>query len=174
MKLISLIMLFVLSTLGLSACSTEAQPASTKGVEHVVKDTKPTTQASTQPSTTQVKACQEDDPCWDCKTMGNKVCGPAKAVSPSPAPTALVVPTPAPLKAAPETPETPETPEATALLMKEAVRFNHYEYIPRDEYTTVTYLGRTTYDRTNGDDIYSVRSAVDPSLWHSYRIVLTV
>lgn len=20
--------------------------------------------------------CQEDDPCWDCKTMGNKICGP--------------------------------------------------------------------------------------------------
>ena len=168
MKLISLIMLFVLSTLGLSACSTEPKPASTKGVEHVVKDTRPTTQASTQPSTqastTQVKECQEDDPCWDCKTMGNKVCGPA-TVSPSPAPPA---PAPAPLKAA------PEAPEATALLTEEAARFNHYEYIPRDEYTTVTYLGRTAYDRTNGDDIYSVRSVVDPSLWHSYRILLTV
>lgn len=21
-------------------------------------------------------ACQEDDPCWDCATMGNLVCGP--------------------------------------------------------------------------------------------------
>lgn len=20
--------------------------------------------------------CAEDDPCWDCTTMGNKVCGP--------------------------------------------------------------------------------------------------
>lgn len=20
-------------------------------------------------------ACQEDEPCWDCETMGNKVCG---------------------------------------------------------------------------------------------------
>lgn len=21
--------------------------------------------------------CQEDAPCWDCRTMGNRVCGPA-------------------------------------------------------------------------------------------------
>ena len=20
--------------------------------------------------------CQEDDPCWDCHTMGNRICGP--------------------------------------------------------------------------------------------------
>lgn len=24
--------------------------------------------------------CQEDEPCWDCETMGNKVCGPAAEV----------------------------------------------------------------------------------------------
>lgn len=22
------------------------------------------------------KPCQEDEPCWDCDTMGNRVCGP--------------------------------------------------------------------------------------------------
>ena len=22
-------------------------------------------------------ACQEDEPCWDCRTMGNQICGPA-------------------------------------------------------------------------------------------------
>lgn len=22
--------------------------------------------------------CAEDDPCWDCETMGNMVCGPAR------------------------------------------------------------------------------------------------
>lgn len=22
------------------------------------------------------QTCQEDEPCWDCETMGNKVCGP--------------------------------------------------------------------------------------------------
>lgn len=21
-------------------------------------------------------ACQEDEPCWDCTTMGNRICGP--------------------------------------------------------------------------------------------------
>lgn len=23
-----------------------------------------------------VKSCQEDDPCWNCHTMGNQICGP--------------------------------------------------------------------------------------------------
>lgn len=23
-----------------------------------------------------VQACQEDEPCWDCSTMGNRICGP--------------------------------------------------------------------------------------------------
>ena len=23
-------------------------------------------------------ACQEDDPCWDCSTMGNGICGPVE------------------------------------------------------------------------------------------------
>lgn len=23
--------------------------------------------------------CEEDQPCWNCKTMGNKICGPIKA-----------------------------------------------------------------------------------------------
>lgn len=27
----------------------------------------------------------EDDPRWDCKTMGNKVCGPVVSASPKPA-----------------------------------------------------------------------------------------
>lgn len=25
------------------------------------------------------KTCQEDDPCWNCETMGNKVCGTVNA-----------------------------------------------------------------------------------------------
>ncbi|MEO7555482.1 MAG: hypothetical protein ABIV94_02605, partial [Acidimicrobiales bacterium] len=25
-------------------------------------------------------SCQEDDPCWDCSTMGNHVCGPTVTV----------------------------------------------------------------------------------------------
>lgn len=24
-----------------------------------------------------LRVCQEDEPCWDCHTMGNHVCGPA-------------------------------------------------------------------------------------------------
>lgn len=25
--------------------------------------------------------CQEDEPCWDCRTMGNRICGPESEVS---------------------------------------------------------------------------------------------
>ena len=25
-----------------------------------------------------VDHCEEDEPCWDCRTMGNKICGPSK------------------------------------------------------------------------------------------------
>lgn len=24
------------------------------------------------------QVCQEDEPCWDCRTMGNGICGPTK------------------------------------------------------------------------------------------------
>ena len=37
-----------------------------------------------QPTTTVPPAvCQEDEPCWDCETMGNRICGPT--VEPPPA-----------------------------------------------------------------------------------------
>ncbi|MFD5245063.1 hypothetical protein ACFWIW_10990 [Amycolatopsis sp. NPDC058340] len=29
-----------------------------------------------RPSPPPVTSCEEDQPCWDCHTMGNKVCGP--------------------------------------------------------------------------------------------------
>ena len=28
--------------------------------------------------------CQEDEPCWDCETMGNGICGPVVAPTPEP------------------------------------------------------------------------------------------
>lgn len=30
-----------------------------------------------RPSVSQSAQCQEDDPCWDCHALGNRVCGPA-------------------------------------------------------------------------------------------------
>lgn len=32
--------------------------------------------ATGTPSPAPVASCEEDQPCWDCHTMGNKVCGP--------------------------------------------------------------------------------------------------
>lgn len=28
----------------------------------------------------QAPVCQEDEPCWDCETMGNRVCGPVMTI----------------------------------------------------------------------------------------------
>lgn len=30
--------------------------------------------------------CQEDEPCWDCETMGNRVCGPVMTIPDMPDP----------------------------------------------------------------------------------------
>jgi hypothetical protein len=31
---------------------------------------------SVEPTAVPVPVCQEDQPCWDCETMGNRICGP--------------------------------------------------------------------------------------------------
>jgi hypothetical protein len=31
-----------------------------------------------------VVTCQEDEPCWDCETMGNRICGPTVTPTPEP------------------------------------------------------------------------------------------
>ena len=31
---------------------------------------------STTTTTVPPAVCQEDEPCWDCETMGNRICGP--------------------------------------------------------------------------------------------------
>ena len=56
-KLISLIAL-ILSLVTVSGCASQTTTQT------------PTTQASTQ------AVCEEDQPCWDCVAMGNKMCGP--------------------------------------------------------------------------------------------------
>ncbi len=33
-----------------------------------------------------VAVCQEDEPCWDCETMGNGICGPVVTPTPEPEP----------------------------------------------------------------------------------------
>lgn len=30
-----------------------------------------------------VAVCQEDEPCWDCETMGNRICGPTTEPPPT-------------------------------------------------------------------------------------------
>ncbi len=37
-------------------------------------ETTTTTLPPEEPPVTEV--CQEDEPCWDCETMGNQICGP--------------------------------------------------------------------------------------------------
>lgn len=38
--------------------------------------------------TQSVAACQEDQPCWDCSTMGNRQCGPERNRGSHPGPPA--------------------------------------------------------------------------------------
>lgn len=33
--------------------------------------------ATTPPPPATASVCQEDDPCWDCHALGNRVCGPS-------------------------------------------------------------------------------------------------
>ena len=63
--------------------------------------------------------CEEDQPCWDCHTMGNHICGPTSDAAPLDTVTAPVAPenvapaqTPAPVAASPVQPRTaaPATP----------------------------------------------------------------
>lgn len=53
----------------------------------------PTT-TTVAPTTTTVSAvpCQEDEPCWDCSTMGNQICGPTVEVVTPTVPTATLPP----------------------------------------------------------------------------------
>lgn len=133
----------------------------------------PTHTASTQPTQTQ---CEEDMPCWDCKTMGNKLCGPQ---------------TP-PLKATPEPPKAHETvvtqtdlqameitlntatnlPIATQLEL-ESIVFAGTPYLPMDELSTVTYTGTSPYDLTDNTTLWSVQSVANPTMWHTYHVTHT-
>lgn len=56
------------STTVAETTTTTTDPAPTTTVQ-------PTTTVA-QPTTT-VDECLEDEPCWDCETMGNRECGPA-------------------------------------------------------------------------------------------------
>jgi hypothetical protein len=89
-----------------SAAPTAAPQAST-GPAHTATTaaphtaTQPTTAPTTEPAKTvdttlptvepAAPICEEDMPCWDCKTMGNKICGPITTPAP-PAPTVPSIP----------------------------------------------------------------------------------
>ena len=52
----------------------------------------PATVTTPTATATPTATCQEDEPCWDCATMGNKVCGPVVTATPTPTPTETVAP----------------------------------------------------------------------------------
>jgi hypothetical protein len=39
-------------------------------------DVRPSVPVTAQPAAASPR-CQEDDPCWDCRAVGNRICGPA-------------------------------------------------------------------------------------------------
>lgn len=46
------------------------------------------------PEVTTTTVCEEDDPCWDCETMGNRICGPTTTTIPEEEPTTTTTPEP--------------------------------------------------------------------------------
>lgn len=111
MKLSHTLTLALLLTLtGCAQANTQATQPMTQATE--VAHTAPTTQPT----------CEEDEPCWDCHTMGNRVCGPATAApiaapteQPSQAPVtaSISAPTEAPITA-PVQPTVAHTAPTTA------------------------------------------------------------
>lgn len=103
--------LFIALTLALTGCSVASQEAPVAPTH----STQQTTQPTTQPTQSQ---CEEDQPCWDCHTMGNKQCGPA-TVEPTASVTTEAVPTEtvtvAPLTASQPIPS--ELPTASAVVV---------------------------------------------------------
>ena len=67
--------------------TTTVQPSTTTVVPP--STTAPPSTTSTTPPLT--PPCQEDEPCWDCETMGNRQCGPVEVP-----PSAPPVPVPSP------------------------------------------------------------------------------
>lgn len=149
-----------------------------------------TTTAPHAPELTASPVCEEDMPCWDCATMGNRMCGPQTPALTAPAVEASAVPVelpviveapivevapvaPAPVEIEPVVDVAPVIDYTAERLAEESAKFNNYNYIPTDELCTVTYLGTSTQDLTDGDTVWSVQSEVDPTLWHSYDVVLT-
>ena len=48
-----------------------------------VQATEPTSPPQSESAHVEIPPCQEDDPCWDCETMGNRICGPSRAPVPT-------------------------------------------------------------------------------------------
>ena len=157
-KVLAGLMFLILS---LTGC-TQAQPTTYT----------PTQVATSQPTQAQ---CEEDMPCWDCHTMGNKLCGPQAPVKATPEPPKAneVVVTQADLQAIETTLDTAPALSIAAQLELESIVFAGTPYIPMDEYTTVTYTGTSPYDLTDGDVLWSVQSNVSPTVWHTYHVILT-
>lgn len=63
-----IIALVAVGSVALLGCQKSAEP-----IRSAVVQTTSTTY--TLPSTTTTAPCQEDQPCWDCDTMGNGLCG---------------------------------------------------------------------------------------------------
>lgn len=125
----------------------EAKPApKTPAKPKVIAKPKSTPKVQAPVKVENSPVCEEDEPCWDCATMGNRVCGP---------------------QAAPV-----QTGPSVAAMVAEAKTFVSPYIIPMDERSIVTHLGWTTYDMTDGDDIVSVESKVAPGYWQNFKVVI--
>ena len=63
--------LMLAASLMLTSCAANQGPA-----ESPVRDSTAPTSITATTAPFEATACEEDMPCWDCATMGNRICGP--------------------------------------------------------------------------------------------------
>lgn len=79
--------LLIALALALTGCSVAtSQDAPVSPTHNTRETTQPVPVQATQPT------CEEDEPCWNCHTMGNKQCGPTPTVAPTATASAVAVP----------------------------------------------------------------------------------
>ena len=92
---------------------------------------KPTATPTAKPAAVKAPACEEDQPCWDCKTMGNRVCGPT---SPATIPANLAAPVKVPTVTVPVAPAKKYVPCSAVGMVADGQGVCHAKQAPAQPY----------------------------------------
>jgi len=126
--------------------------------------------------------CEEDNPCWDCRTMGNKICGPTPSVTqPLSAPALTLAsvtskaPVTAPHKATSKATHKATITAPTAKLATEAWAAFSPRVFTASELSKpmrVSYVGTTASpnDLPNGHEWYTIPTVRNGHVHHVFEI----